>query len=71
VKGAKMKKENKTLLYLFCILLIILLWWIFSLADDSTHSSPIYDSPYGGEKISRIDERGFIYDDAYLKIQKE
>jgi len=25
----------------------------------------IYDQPYGGKKIGRVDENGFVYDGAY------
>jgi len=33
---------------------------IVSFCDDY-----LYDSPYGGKKVGRIDEKGCIYDSAY------
>ena len=41
-------------------LLLILTTPTFLLADDY-----IYDSPYGGKKVGRINEKGYIYDKAY------
>jgi len=43
----------------FLVILVFLFLPSFILADDST----LYDSPYGGSKIGRIDSHGNIYDD--------
>ncbi len=42
------------------LLLFLLTIPIITLADDY-----IYDAPYGGKKVGRIDDRGVIYDSAY------
>jgi hypothetical protein len=39
---------------------LLLVTFSLSLADDY-----IYDSPYGGKKVGKIDDDGFIYDSPY------
>ena len=42
------------------IVVAMLLFATATWADDY-----IYDEPYGGKKIGRIDEKGFVYDKSY------
>ena len=57
MSGTTSKVMRKTIL-----LSTLVLFFIASMvyADDF-----IYDSPYGGKKVGKIDDRGFIYDRPY------
>ena len=57
-KDSELYNTMKTLLLLVALIVLVVVTTPW--ADDF-----IYDRPYGGKKIGRIDENGFVYDKAY------
>jgi hypothetical protein len=54
------RKRNSMEKSVLATILILLIATATTWADDY-----IYDRPYGGKKVGRVDENGFVYDGAF------